>query len=152
MDTLQQIVAPAIAEAGLACEDVRLAKDGSATVVRVTVDLPADEIGSLSSDRLDAVSRAVSAAVDAADESALPEKFTLEVTTPGISRPLTEVHHFKRARTRLVKLTGTDGSTTRGRLTDVTGSDDEGWTAVLDEGKVTVPLSEVRRGKIEVEF
>ena len=90
---------------------------GNTSVVRITVDLPDDALGSLDSDRLGDVSRAMSAALDADDVVA--GAYTLEISTPGTSRPLTELRHFKRARTRLVTLKMMDGGRVEGRLTDV---------------------------------
>jgi ribosome maturation factor RimP len=134
--------------AGLHLEGVTVTRAGGRSVVRITLDLPEDQVGSLDSDTLGDASRAISAALDADD--VVPGAYTLEISTPGTSRPLTEPRHFKRARTRLVTLLLTDGGTAHGRLVDVVTSGD-GAALVLDDG-TRVALADVRQGKVEVEL
>lgn len=147
-DRVRSVVSPVVEAAGLHLEDARVVRAGNRSTVRVIVDLPDDELGSLDSDRLGDASREVSAALDEAD--VVRGQYTLEVSTPGVSRPLTEPRHFRRARTRSVRLTLVDGGTTTGRLRDVV-EDADGTVLVLDDG-ARVALSEVRRGKVEVEL
>ncbi|MFE5293234.1 ribosome maturation factor RimP [Isoptericola sp. NPDC056618] len=151
-EAVRRVVTPAVDGAGLYLEDVVVTQAGAKSVVRVTVDLPEDVLGSLDSDTLGDVSRAVSAALDADD--VVPGAYTLEISTPGTSRPLTELRHFRRARGRLVVLRLRAGGTTSGRLTDVeprTGDAGEDAVLVLEDG-TRVPLADVRQGKIEVEL
>lgn len=147
-DAVRRVVGPAVDEAGLWLEDVHVTRAGSRSVVRVTVDLPEDQVGALGSDALGEASRAVSAALDADD--VVPGVYVLEVSTPGTSRPLTELRHFRRARTRLVTLQLHDGGEAAGRLEDVVDGA-EGPELVLDDG-ARVPVSAVRRGRVEVEL
>lgn len=147
-DAVREVVGPVVEAAGLHLEDVSVTLAGSKSVVRITVDLPDDAVGSLDSDALGEVARAISAALDVDDVVA--GAYTLETSTPGTSRPLTEVRHFKRARTRLVTLKMMDGSRVEGRLTDVL-TDDDGDALVLD-GDRRIPVGDVRRGKVEVEL
>lgn len=143
-NTIADLAAPAAATAGLIVDSVDIDKAGGQQRVLVTVDLPDDEIGSASLDSIATASRAISAALD---EANVPEQaYTLEISTPGISRPLTERRHFLRARTRLVSLDLTDGAIVKGRLTDVKGDD-----AVLD-GERRVPLASVVVGSIDLDF
>ncbi|PFG42775.1 ribosome maturation factor RimP [Isoptericola jiangsuensis] len=147
-ERVRAAVAPAVDAAGLYLEDVRQVRTGSTTVVRVTVDLDEDVVGSLDSDTLGEVSKAVSAALDESDVVA--GAYTLEVSTPGATRPLTEPRHFRRARTRLVRLVLDDGAAVEGRLVDVVDEADEP-VAVLEDG-TRVPVARVRKGKVEVEL
>ncbi|MGI5190615.1 ribosome maturation factor RimP [Promicromonospora sp. CA-289599] len=147
-DAVREVVGPVVEAAGLYLEEVTVTRAGSTSVVRITVDLPDDALGSLDSDRLGDASRAMSAALD--EDDVVSGAYTLEISTPGTSRPLTELRHYKRARTRLVTLKMMDGSRVEGRLTDVlTGGD--GDVLVLD-GDSRIPLGDVRRGKVEVEL
>ena len=147
---------PVVSAAGLVLEDVEVGRAGKRSVVRLVIDLDEDAVGSLDLDRLADVSRDVGTALDETD--AVAGEYTLEVSTPGTSRPLTEVRHFKRARTRLVRLTLRDGGVASGRLQAV-----EGDTLVLTpvdpaHGRDTagepirVPLADVARGLVEVEL
>ncbi|MCV2396116.1 ribosome maturation factor RimP [Actinotalea sp. M2MS4P-6] len=142
---LRAVVEPSVAAEGLYLEDVVVTRAGRRSVVRVVVDL-ADGPGGVGSDRLADVSRAVSAALDAADPVA--GEYLLEVSTPGTDRPLTEPRHFRRAVRRLVRLTLRDGSTRSGRLVDA----GEELVLEADGRRSTVPAQDVVRGKVEVEL
>ncbi|MEL7976133.1 ribosome maturation factor RimP [Isoptericola sp. F-RaC21] len=150
-EAVRRVVTPAVDAAGLYLEDVVVTQAGAKSVVRVTVDLPEDVLGSVDSDTLGDVSRAVSAALDADD--VVPGAYTLEISTPGTSRPLTELRHFRRARGRLVVLRLRDGGTASGRLVEVEPGEagDGDAVLVLDDG-TRVPVADVRQGKIEVEL
>lgn len=151
-EAVRRVVTPAVDAAGLFLEDVVVTRAGAKSVVRITVDLPEHARGSLDSDTLGDVSRAISAALDADD--VVPGAYTLETSTPGTSRPLTLPRHFRRARGRLVVLDLRDGGTTTGRLVEVEGPDgdaDDDARLVLEDG-TRVRLADVRRGRIEVEL
>lgn len=144
-DKVAEAVRPAVENAGLVLEEVKVAPAGARTVVRVVVDLGEDESGALSLDRVAEVSREISDLLDV--HPALPGAFTLEVSSPGTSRPLTELRHFKRARTRMIAVTLQDGTSFTGRLTAVEGED-----LVFDDGAQTVPVGDVATAKVEVEL
>lgn len=144
-DKVAEAVRPAVENAGLVLEEVKVAPAGARTVVRVIVDLGEDESGSLSLDRVAEVSREISDLLDV--HPALPGAFTLEVSSPGTSRPLTELRHFKRARTRMVTVTLRDGTSFTRRLTAV-----EGDELVFDDGGHTVAFGDVASGLVEVEL
>jgi ribosome maturation factor RimP len=144
---VREVVDPLVDAAGLHLEDVVVTPAGRRTVVRVVVDLPEDAVGSLGSDRLGEVSREVSTALDVADP--VRGEYVLEVTTPGTSRPLTQLRHFRRARTRMVRLVLKDGSTCTGRL--VTAEADA-YVLLTDAGERTVDPTDVARGEIELDF
>lgn len=148
---VREVVEPVVTAAGLHLEDVVLAKAGRRTVVRVVVDLGDDAVGSLDLDTLGTVSRDVSTAMDAADP--VRGEYVLEVSTPGTDRPLTQLRHFRRARTRLVRLAMRDGSVVRGRLV---AADAEGYEVQVDDADagsvMRVAPGDVARGEVEVEL
>jgi ribosome maturation factor RimP len=144
---VHEAVQPVVDAAGLALEDVTVAPAGRRTVVRVVVDLDDDAIGSLDSEALASVSRGISAALDAADP--VRGAYVLEVSTPGTDRPLTELRHFRRARTRLVRLATRDGSVVAGRLVQAESS---GLVVDTGSGSVAVAIADVVRGAVEVEL
>ena len=141
-EAIARAVAPVVAEAGLDLEDVVVHPAGRRTLVRVVVDVD----GGLSLDAVAAVSGPVSDAIDA---SGLVGEtgYTLEVTSPGVDRPLTEPRHWRRARGRLVEVALATGDTFTARLT---GSDDE--AAEFAEVGRTVALADVSRAQVQVEF
>lgn len=152
-DAVRKVVAPVVDAAGLVLEDVEVSRAGARSVVRIVLDLDEDAVGGLDLDTIAVVSRDISTALDAAP---LPGAYTLEVSSPGASRPLTEPRHFKRARGRLVTVTLRDGGTAAGRLTAV-----EDGELVLEvpaqrrggvPSEVRVPLADAVRGQVEVEL
>ena len=150
MDATGRIAAlagPAAESAGLIVDAVEVNAAGSRTRVLITLDLPDDEIGSASLDAIADASRAIGAALDEANEPA--GAYVLEVSTPGVDRPLTERRHFLRARTRAVALRLQDGSAVEGRLVAVQGD-----TLELDVkgDNREISLDEVRDGRIVIEF
>jgi len=159
---VRDAVEPLIAAAGLYLEDVEVTSAGARSVVRIVVDLEEDAVGGLDLERVAAISRDISTAIDATD--AFAGELTLEVSSPGVSRPLTERRHFTRARGRLVTLRLRDGSTLTGRLVDVDRSTDDAVLVLVPEAPaakgrrpvvgepVRLHLAEVRDGHVEVEL
>ena len=88
---------PGFAEGEFDVEDVTVSRAGSRSVVKIVVDRDAG----FELDVLAAISRQISEVLDAATEFG-DSPYTLEVTTPGIDRPLTEPRHWRRARGRAV--------------------------------------------------
>ena len=116
-ERVRTVVQPVVSAAGLVLEELELVAAGHRTVLRVTIDLGDDDLGGLDLDTLAEVARGISAALDAS--TPVDGEYTLEVSTPGTGRPLTELRHFRRARTRLVRLSLLDGTQTLGRLAGV---------------------------------
>lgn len=148
---LHEVLAPVVTGSGLFLEGVEVSGPARKRLVRVTVDL-ADGPGGVGSDQLGDVSKAVSAALDEHDD-ALEGAYLLEVTTPGVSRPLTDARHFRRAVGRLVTIQTTDGEVV-GRVTAV-DADDVHLLQEQRKGAPTeraVPLASITRGRVEIEL
>lgn len=115
-DELFDLLAPAVAGAGLELVDVEV----RAHLVRVVVDSP-------SGAGLDAISdatRAVSGALDAHDP--LPgQRYTLEVTSPGVERPLRDPRHFTRAVGETITVRTRTGGEGERRFTGTLGAADD---------------------------
>lgn len=143
---LTAAVTPVVEAAGLTLETLTLAAHGRRHVVKVVVDLP-DGPGGVSSDVIGDVSREVSRVLDEVD--LVPGTYTLEVSTPGVDRPLTTPRHFRRAQGRLVRiaLAGGDGVTGR-----VRGADDAGVELEVEGATRTVSYADIRRAQVEVEL
>lgn len=143
---LSAAVAPVVEAAGLLLERLELAARGRRHVVRVTVDLP-DGPGGVDSDRLADVSREISEVLDEVD--LVPGTYTLEVSTPGVDRPLTTPRHFRRAQGRLVTVALTEGGAVTGR---VRGAGDDGVELDVDGAARTVAYEQIRRAQVQVEL
>ena len=145
---LVQLLEPAVRESGHDLEDVTVSPAGKRRVVRVVVDRD----GGVTLDDVAAVSRAVSDVLDAAEE-AEPEllggAYVLEVSSPGVDRPLTAARHGRRNVGRLVRATLADGELVTGRVT--AAGDTE---VVLDVDGVPRALlvAELVSGTVQLEF
>ena len=145
VDGLRALAQPIAARAGLVVEDITVTPAGRRRVLRLVVDLPDDCSGGVPLDAVAVVSQELSAALDAADAMGA-SPYLLEVSSPGVDRPLTQRRHWSRARGRLVVAALRDGGQVQGRLA---GTDDEGIE--LEDGR-RVPWAELGKGRVEVEF
>jgi len=147
-DAVHDLLAPVVSALGLELEDVELRSAGRRQILRVLVDSPSG----ISLDEVAAASTAVSAALDDVDVLG-DEPYTLEVSSPGVDRPLTVTRHWKRNVGRLVDVTLLDGTQVTGRVRSV--EDDEVVLELTVKGRTstrTIALAEVKRAVVEVEF
>ena len=143
-DSLLRLLTPVVSAQGLDLEDVVVTPAGKRRLLRVVVD----QDGGVGLDTVAAVSTAVSAALDESDAMG-GAPYVLEVTSPGVDRPLTERRHWRRALTRLVTVSTAEGTSLQGRLVEV---DDDG-IGVDDEGALTrLAWDRVGTGRVQVEF
>ncbi|WP_165988956.1 ribosome maturation factor RimP [Streptomyces sp. YIM 98790] len=149
-DRLRELVEPLAAERGMDLEDLTLTQVGSRRVLTIVVDT--DEGVQL--DECAELSRAVSEILD--QRNALGDApYVLEVTSPGVDRPLTERRHFARSLDRMVALHLTDGSTLTARVRAV---DDEGLDLEVPGEKGRKPkrrrvtFAEIDKARGEVDF
>ena len=143
---LLELLEPVVSAAGYDLEDVTVTPAGRRSLVRVSVD--AD--GGIDLDAVAEVTRAVSDALD--DETpggpAFAGPYVLEVSSPGVDRPLTEPRHWRRATGRLVSVE-VDGSPITAR---VIAADDAGVTLEVEGTQRSSGWSQLGPGKVQVEF
>jgi ribosome maturation factor RimP len=148
---LRDQLEPVVAELGYDLEEVTAQRAGSRQLLRIVVD--AD--GGISLDDVAEVSQAVSAALD--EDGVMGEAaYDLEVTSPGVSRPLTLPRHWRRALGRLVVVPLTAGGELTGRIV---AADEQGVELELPGKKPgtagvrrRLEFSELGKGKVQVEF
>lgn len=142
-----ELLADLVRERGYDLEDVNVVAAGKHSAVRIMVDR---EEG-IDLDALPELSREISDAFDAVTDFG-EAPYTLEVTTPGIDRPLTEARHWRRARGRKVRIELADGKFD-GRVGVLDG---DSVTVVIKEKGVlstrSVALSDVVKAVVQVEF
>ena len=150
VETIRAGIEPVVIAAGVDLEDLQIQSAGRREIVRVFVDRD----GGVDLDTVSELSRSISTLLD--DEplnSQFAGTFVLEVSSPGVDRPLTETKHWRRAFDRLVEVQLRDGSQVTGRITEVEG---DVLTLDVTEGRTTVtksiPLSLVELGRVQVEF
>ncbi|WGW13104.1 ribosome maturation factor RimP [Saxibacter everestensis] len=139
---------PAVAAHDLILDDIRIVVVGSRRVVQLVVDLPEDQTGSVSLDTVASVSRAASDVLDQ-DEPFGGRAYTLEVSSPGATRPLTEPRHWKRALNRLIAVKTQEGDKLIGRLLDVA---DDGPVLDIDGQQTSLKYPEIKTAQVELEF
>jgi ribosome maturation factor RimP len=96
-DRLASLLEPVVGAVGMDLEAVRITSAGRRRLLRLVVD--AD--GGVGLDDIAVVSREVSVALDGSPAMG-EQPYTLEVSSPGVDRPLTERRHWRRAIGRLV--------------------------------------------------
>jgi ribosome maturation factor RimP len=144
-ERLATVIGPAVATVGCDLEEVTVSPAGKRKVVRVVVDADAG----ISLDQVAAVARAVTEVLDAKDTELFgASPYVLEVTSPGVDRPLTEPRHWRRAVGRLVEVP-VGGTSTRAR---VVAADDAGVELEGETGTGRHAWAELGRGKVQVEF
>jgi ribosome maturation factor RimP len=135
------------ARAGYEIEEVAI--DTGARPPRITVVADGDE--PLDLDSIAELSRSASEVLDRIDTA----PYVLEVTSPGVDRPLTTEKHYRRARGRKVELTLSDGSQLTGRLGETSGAT---VRLVVREGAKAnfsireLPVDGITKAVVQVEF
>jgi ribosome maturation factor RimP len=143
-DTLIRLLEPVVTERGLDLEDVQVTPAGKRRLLRVVVD----QDGGVGLDEVATVSNAVAAALDESDAMG-GAPYVLEVTSPGVDRPLTLPRHWRRARSRLVEATLTDGGKVTGRVLEAR---DDGVLLDVAGEKRPIPWPQLASGRVHVEF
>ena len=141
---LEPVVAEAVAGAGFDLDALDVQQAGRRKLVKVVVDSD-DGVGL---DEVAEISRAVSAALDR-QEHLIAGAYTLEVTSPGVDRPLTMPRHWRRAKFRLVRISPHEGAGFLGRV----GHAGEHAVRVLADRRIRdVRYAGVAKAVIEIEF
>jgi ribosome maturation factor RimP len=134
----EALVRPLVEAEGLELVEVVFAGEGARRVLRVTVDRP----GGIDIDALASLSRRVSHHLDA--EGFEPGPYALEISSPGIERPLTRPDQFRRfvdARIRVKTTVSVAGS--RSHTGTLREADDEGVTLAAEQGEVRIAHAEI---------
>ena len=147
-DQISEHITPALHKAGYFLEDVNLVSPGQHRIVTVIVDGES----ALNLDQVTVASKLVSELLDEATFMG-ETPFTLEVTSPGIDRPLTLPRHFAKNVDRLLKVTKTDGVVITGRILANTDNDlTLSVTEKKDVKEVVISLGDIKRAQVEIEF
>ena len=153
-DRLVRLLEPVVHAMNMDLEGIRVTAAGRRRVLRVVVD--AD--GGVSLDDIALASRELSVKLDSSTEMG-EQPYTLEVSSPGVDRPLTQPRHWRRAIGRLVVVplsqqtagheNGNGAATAEGR---VVGSSERGVTLERDGVTREYQYAELGPGRVQVEF
>ena len=134
------VITPEIESLGFYVEDITITSAGKRSMLTVIVDGDTH----LSLDQVTVATKAISEIVEN-----LPtlgnNPFTLEVTSPGLDRPLTKPRHWRKNQDRLIKIVLNDGKEKMGRIKDSTES-----SVTVDEQVIN--FADIKRATLEVEF
>ena len=143
MSNKEQVAAaitPAIESLGFYLEDINITSAGKRSMLTVIVDGDSH----LSLDQVTIATKAISEIVEN-----LPtlgnNPFTLEVTSPGLDRPLTKPRHWRKNQDRLIKIVLNDGKEIKGRIKDSTET-----SVTVDEQIIN--FADIKRATLEIEF
>ncbi len=155
LERVREIAVRVADEYGLLIDDVVLRRERGQDVLRIILDRPgsgATAEESVSITDCERVSQEIGTILDV--EDVLPQSFTLEVSSPGLDRPLRHANDYRRFVGRLAKIVTREPVNRQtafaGRLRGVEGDD------VLFESEggklVRLPLGLISRARLEVEF
>jgi ribosome maturation factor RimP len=139
-EEISAAVTPALSTLGFYLEDVTITSAGRRSMLTIIVDGDTH----LSLDQVTSATKAISEIVERL-QSLGDTPFTLEVTSPGLDRPLTKSRHWRKNIDRLVKVVLLDGKEIKGRIK--AASED---SATVDQSEIN--FTEIKRASLEVEF
>lgn len=146
-DRVERTLTPVVAAEGFDLEAVEVQPAGRRRLVRVLVDRD----GGVTLDHIAGLTGVLSQALDDSDAMG-DQPYTLEVSSPGVDRPLTLPRHWRRNAGRLVRVTPVDGPQINGRI----GDSDETAVTVLPTDEAGRPLTlaydTIAAAHVEVEF
>jgi ribosome maturation factor RimP len=139
-EDISAAIRPIIEASGNYLEELTITSAGKVKILTVIVDSDSH----LNLDQITAVTKEISEVIETLEELG-DSAFTLEVTSPGIDRPLTKPRHWRKNFDRLVKITMTSGQDIQGRIGEATE------TEVL-VGDQKVSFEDIKRAVLEIEF
>ncbi len=147
-ESLHELLTPAVENAGFFLDEVQITSPGNHRTITCVVD----GVKPLNMDEVTVVSRIISEILDAAPVVG-DEAFTLEVTSPGVDRPLTLPRHWTKNLTRLIKMTLNDGSVLTARL----GEFNETHAKFVEniKGRMKnheIAFADIKKAVVEIEF
>lgn len=153
-DKLREVLTPVVEDAALELEAVEVMPVGKRHLVRITLDGEGPKGRGPSLDEITSATRAISAHLDESTVTG-DRPYTLEVSSRGTSRPLTEPKHWRRNLDRLVKVVFDSDESVEGRITE---ADEDGATLTIAGAKKQpdtqrqVVWADVRSAVIQVEL
>jgi len=144
-DLIAALLTAPLENLGFDCEEIAVTPAGKRRIVRVLVD----KEGGLNLDDVAEASRLVSSILDEHEAKLGSTPYTLEVSSPGVDRPLTLERHWVRNISRLVKVIFREGAPITGRIMAVSNG-----IVTLDVGGAMqdIPIDDAAKARIEVEF
>lgn len=146
---LVSVIEPLVTAAGLDLEDVVVTPAGRRSLVRVVVDGD----NGVTLDDIAALSQTVSEALDTSGDGLGATPYILEISSPGVDRPLLTQRHWRRASGRLVQADLVDGDSAGQSLTGrVLRHDAAAVVLDVDGTEHELGYARIRKARVQVEF
>lgn len=145
---IRDVVTPAVERCGLEVDRIDITRAGRRSVLRISLDGDGPNGRGPSLDEIADATRAISETLDASTATG-DAPYTLEVSSRGVSRPLTEAKHYRRNLTRLLTVTLADGESLTGRLAD---ADEASIELDVDGRPRRVDLADIARAVVQIEL
>src|SRR5712692_797270 len=157
---VQRIVGPVLSSLGLTLVDVEVRRRGPKTLIRVVIERPQEQgDGGISVGDCERAHVLIGHALDAEDP--VPHTYVLEVSSPGLDRPIRQASEYERFRGRLARFKMAKPVLGQmvaiGRIQRLDGV--QVWVEVVPGGKraggaisVALPLADILEARLEVEF
>ncbi|MFC5678343.1 ribosome maturation factor RimP [Aeromicrobium endophyticum] len=143
-DSLETLVESTVTSLGLDLEALDLTPAGNKRVLRIAVDRD----GGVGIDHITDATRALSEVLDSSEVMG-EQPYTLEVTSRGVDRPLTEPRHWRRNEGRLVRLRlEGDDSSVDGRI----GASDDTGVEILGRTTTRYDYTDITSALVQVEL
>ncbi len=139
---LSTLLEPVISEAGAELVELQFVQRKSSALLRVLVD----KVGGISLDECAEISRRTAFLLETSDP--IEGRYTLEVSSPGLDRPLTTAADFRRKIGEQVRLTVRRGEQVGDVTGEITKIDATQLTLSTADGERDFQLADVVRGKI----
>lgn len=146
-ELIASALAPLLTAENIDLEALEITPAGKRRIIRVIIDSD----GGVTLDQVASVSKGVSVELDRLDESGElgQTPYVLEVSSPGVDRPLTLPRHWQRNISRLVKCSLVDGSSVLGRIVSV---DENAAEIEVDGVPQSIAYEDIKKAHIEIEF
>lgn len=142
-DELETLLTPEVERLGFELVDVEYQAAGGSSVLRVFID----KEGGISVDDCALVSDGVSGILDVEDP--IPSEYTLEISSPGLDRPLRRPAHFEKYAGELIKVKMVKGFVGRKRIKGVlAGVQDEAVLLDVDGERMQLPMSQIDSARL----
>ncbi|MBI4823132.1 MAG: ribosome maturation factor RimP [Nitrospirae bacterium] len=146
-DRINEMAKEVATSQGLALEEVRLMRKGKKMLLRVTIDKP----GGVTLDDCERMSRELEALMDVEDP--IKGTYTLEVSSPGLDRPIRKPEDFRKHIGKLIRLVTLkkidNQSFFIGRILSV---GEDSLSLIVAEKQVTIPFDDISSARLEVEL
>ncbi len=147
IDSIRKLVAPIVSDEGMELVDLELKRGGGRWLLRIFIDHPEG----VSHEHCRHISRSVGTVLEV--EDIIPNAYVLEVSSPGLDRPLKSLKDFDRFKERLIKVklhSPLEGNwVIRGRLKGIENKQ----VNILYQGQmVGIPYDNIAEARLEVEF